>query len=139
MTLRGIKYKSGYKYQLEDDYITALPIPYSDYDIDTSYISLSGVGVLIIRKGYAWDGPSGPTIDTRNAIRGSLVHDALYQLIRLGYLPRNYKDMVDDIFYNMLKEDGMSTIRAWAWRKALKLCGGKNTLPSREKMIMRAP
>lgn len=137
--MKYIEYKSGYKYQLDRDYVVPIPIPYSDFDIDTVYISLSGTGILSIRRGYAWDGPSGPTIDTRNAMRGSLVHDALYQLIRLGFLPSSYKDMVDDIFYNMLKEDGMSTIRAWAWRKALKLCGGKNTLPSREKMIMRAP
>lgn len=137
--MKYIEYKSGYKYQLDRDYVVQIPIPYSAFDIDTVYISLSGTGVLSIRRGYAWDGPSGPTIDTRNAMRGSLVHDALYQLIRLGFLPSSYKDMVDDIFYNMLKEDGMSPIRAWAWRKALKLCGGKNTLPSREKIIMRAP
>jgi hypothetical protein len=35
-------------------------------------------------KGYAWNGPSGPTLDTRNFMRGSLVHDALYQLMREG-------------------------------------------------------
>ena len=61
--MQRIKYKSGYKYQLAEDYVVVLPIPYSDYDIECDYLALSGTGVLRIRKGYAWDGPSGPTIE----------------------------------------------------------------------------
>lgn len=137
--MKHIRYTGGYKYQLEQDYSVAIPIPYSDHSIDTNYISLSGTGVLMIRRGYAWDGPSGPSIDTRNAMRGSLVHDALYQLIRLGYLPYSYRERADDILYDILREDGMSVIRAWTWRKTLGWFGGKNARPSREKEIMMAP
>lgn len=137
--MKHICYKSGYKYQLDSDYIVAIPLPYSDHNIDTEYVSLSGTGVLSIRKGYAWDGPSGPTLDTRNALRGSLVHDALYQLIRLGHLPQRYRDRADDIFYSILIEDGMTRIRAALWRKTLGLFGGKNARPSGEKPVMMAP
>ncbi len=134
-----IEYSAGYKYQLRQDYVVVVPLPYSDHDIETEYLSLSGTGVLTIRKGYAWDGPSGPTIDTRNAMRASLVHDALYQLIRLGHLPYRYRDRADDIFYNILREDGMSAIRATLWRKNLGWFGGKNARPSREKPTIMAP
>lgn len=137
--MKAIEYREGYKYQLAADYIIALPIPYSDLDIETQFVSVSGTGVMTIRRGYAWDGPSGPTIDTKNALRASLVHDAMYQLIRLGYYPHRYKQLADDVLYNILIEDGMSRIRAALWRKALGLFGGKNARPSREKPVMMAP
>ena len=79
MTKPYIKYRSGYKYQLVEEYqVRVSLIP--ENDIKTDFIELSTEGMLIIKKGYAWDGPSGPTIDTPNFMRGSLVHDALYQL-----------------------------------------------------------
>lgn len=137
--MKAIEYREGYRYQLAADYIIALPIPYSDHDVDTPFVSVSGTGVMCIRKGYAWDGPSGPTIDTKNALRASLVHDAMYQLIRLGYYPHRYKQLADDVFYRILIEDGMSTIRAKLWRTALDWFGGKNARPSREKPVLLAP
>lgn len=137
--MKKIAYKEGYKYQLVDDYVITLPIPYQEVPLDTSYLSVSYTGVLTIKRGYAWDGPSGPTIDTVNSLRASLVHDALYQLIRLKYFPPHYKQLADDIFYQILREDGMSKIRASIWYKAVKLFGGKNILPEREKPVKLAP
>jgi methyl coenzyme M reductase gamma subunit len=67
-----------YKYQLMEPY--ELPIGIRGYTIDTHYLKLSEDGDLTISNGYAWDGPSGPTIDTKDFIRRSLVHDALYQM-----------------------------------------------------------
>lgn len=77
-----------YKYQLMDDYTIQTDIkPVKDIEPKLAkFLSLSPDGVLTIRKFYAWDGPSGPTIDTRDFMRGSLVHDAFYQLMQLGVL-----------------------------------------------------
>lgn len=75
-----ILYKEGYKYQLAEEYTISIPIK-PDSNIISDYIDLNNDGELVIKKGYAWDGPSGPTIDSLNFMRGSLVHDALYQLI----------------------------------------------------------
>ena len=75
--MKYISYKSGYKYQLYEDYAVMIGMIPPD-DVVTDYIELNSDGLLTIRKGYAWDGPSGPTIDTLNFMRGSLVHDALY-------------------------------------------------------------
>ena len=92
-TTDQIAYKKGYKYQLAEDYIRFIPIYFHD-DIQTKYISLIPQpdlsSLLTIRTGYAWDGPSGPTIDTKTFMRGSLEHDALYQLIRERLLPQAY-------------------------------------------------
>ena len=72
-----------------------------------------GEALLIVRKGYAWDGPSGPTVDTKNFMRGSLVHDALYQLMREGLLSRDLRDEADKLLRRICIEDGMSAVRAW--------------------------
>lgn len=103
----------GYKYQLVNRYgINTGIIP--DMAISTPFISLDINGYLTIRQGYAWDGPSGPTFDTKNFMRGSLVHDALYQLMRQGYLNIDInRNKADRLLKYICKEDGMSSLRAW--------------------------
>ena len=64
---------------------------------NSDYLSLTEEGRLEVKRTYAWDGPSGPTIDTRNFMRGSLVHDALYQLIRLEVLPPESRKRADQL------------------------------------------
>jgi hypothetical protein len=81
-------------------------------------------GKLVIYKGYAWDGPSGPTIDTKNFMRGSLVHDAYYQLMREGYIePGVWRKYADDELRRICIEDGMSRFRAWYVWKAVRAFG----------------
>ena len=103
----------SYKYQVMQEYKVKIDIK-PDKDLEYKYMSLSKGGTLIVREGYAWDGPSGPTIDTPNFMRGSLVHDALYQIMRLGGLDhKKYRKRADEILREMCVEDGMSAIRAW--------------------------
>ncbi len=85
MAENTVVYKGGYKYQLHESYEVTVRINPPE-DIKTEYISLDQMGHLVLQKGYAWDGPSGPTIDTGDFMRGSLVHDALYQLMRMEHL-----------------------------------------------------
>jgi len=67
---------------------------------------------LTIHEGYAWDGASGPTIDTKSFMRGSLVHDALYQLISTKKLGKEHRRDADKVLYRICREDGMSWFRA---------------------------
>ena len=120
-----IKYRSGYKYQLVDPYTVVLKFVKPREEINTQFIHLSGDGVLTVRPGYAWDGASGPTYDTKNSMRASLVHDALYQLIRIWRLPVGIRDKCDAEFYNMLIEDGMDELRAKIWLSAVSSFGEK--------------
>ncbi len=134
-----ILYKKGYKYQLDTDYSADIPIK-PDNDIDSGYIVLSGEGGLIIKKGYAWDGPSGPTIDTLNFMRGSLIHDALYQLMREGMLDKDdYRKPADRLLRTMLRQDGMTSIRAWWVYQGLRIGGGPAADPANKKPVVRAP
>jgi hypothetical protein len=131
-----------YKYQLVDDY--AIQIDTKRIKIDmkrvkgirsalTKFLSISTGGVLTIGKFYAWDGPSGPTIDTRDFMRGSLVHDALYQLMREGVL--DYKvdrKHADEILRKLCLEDGMCSFRAWYVYQSVRICAAKGARPRKE-------
>jgi hypothetical protein len=113
-----IKYvEVTYKYKLYETYLVFVDI--NGLCIDTPFIKLTADGRLIIMKGYAWDGPSGPTYDSKNTLRTSLVHDALYQLIREGFLPLRYRKHADRLLKDFGIEDGMSSIRARIWEFAV--------------------
>ena len=134
-----ISYKDGYKYQLKADYVSDIGIKL-DRPVDMEFIALSEGGKITIRNGYAWDGPSGPTIDTLNFMRGSLVHDALYQLMREDKLDAEAcKDQADRLLQRMCKEDGMFSLRAWVVYQAVRLFGRPATNPTNIKPLIKAP
>ncbi len=134
-----ISYKKGYKYQLVETYIAKIDI-LPETPVDTDYLGLTAEGELAIKKGYAWDGPSGPTVDTLNFMRGSLVHDALYQLMRERHLDKDtHRDPADRLLQQMCRQDGMSAFRAWIVYQGLRLGGGPAADPSSSKPITKAP
>ena len=138
-----IKYRSGYKYWLAEEYQAKVSIiPENDVPVDKtikSFIELSTEGVLVIKKGYAWDGPSGPTIDIPSFMRGSLVHDALYQLLREKEIAQKWRDEADEELRRICREDGMWRIYSnwvhWAVRKF----GKRGADPESRKKIHKAP
>jgi hypothetical protein len=105
----------------------------------TEFITLTPEGELIIRSGYAWDGPSGPTFDTPSSIRGSLVHDALYQLLRAELLPIDARDIADQELYRICVEDGMWKWRARLWLRAVRKCAAGAADPVHKKPLLVAP
>ena len=134
-----ISYKKGYKYQIVQEYYTKIPVEPDD-DIETEYINLSSEGKITIKKGYAWDGPSGPTFDTLSFMRGSLVHDALYQLMRIEKLDKDiYREPADRLLQAMCQEDGMNSLWAWWVFQGVKIFGGAAADPVNKKPIVQAP
>ncbi|MFA5378531.1 MAG: hypothetical protein WC455_22445 [Dehalococcoidia bacterium] len=107
--------------------------------IKTDFIELFANGVIVGRKGYAWDGPSGPTFDTKNTMRGSLVHDIGYQLMREGRLPHSYREYFDKLLYDTLREDGMSWVRAQYWYRGVAWGADSACLPKNDRPILVAP
>ena len=132
-----MKYRKGYKYQLAEDEVFIVPI--HQPPIQTQFINLID-GVLKIKSGYAWDGPSGPTIDTKNSMRGSLVHDALYQLMRQKHLGKDaYRGIADWELYEVLVADKMWKWRARGWYKGVRKCAGPAADPKNKKKVYEAP
>ena len=137
-----MKYKNRRKYKYileEDETVFCLYYPgVAGITVQLPYLSFNTTTEeLIIKKGYTWDGPSGPTIDTDTFMRGSLVHDALYQLIREGYLPQGVKSWADRRLRKICLEDGMSRIRAAYVYRSVELFGHSSCNP--EKHIKKAP
>ena|SRR3990167_3613572 len=133
-----IKYKKGYKYQLVSSFFIDVSI-FPEEDIISEWVSLNKKGRLIIKEGYAWDGPSGCAIDTKTFMRGALVHDALYQLMRAGKLNSVWRENADKEMKKVCLEDGMSKIRAWYVYHAVRKLAVKAAWPSSRKKIYCAP
>lgn len=128
ITPKCITYLSGYKYQLTKDYSIATGI-IPPKPINTAHIRLYKSGLLTLKEGYAWDGPSGPTFDTKNFMRGSLVHDALYQLMRDGCIGPENLEPADRLLQSICIEDGMSPLRAWWVYQAVRRHGANHLAP----------
>ena len=110
--IRGYKYRLAKKASIVLEWLKGI-----SYDSD--FVKITPDGTLTAKKGYAWDGPSGLTIDTRDSLQGSLWHDIGYQLIRAGVLSKAlYKPKFDGLLYDTCVKDGM-----WKWRAELWLRG----------------
>lgn len=133
-----IRYRGGYKYQLVEAHKLTVDVS-PDSDVVSDYIDLATSGLLVIKKGYAWDGPSGPTIDSANFMRGSLVHDALYQLIRHEYIKPHWREQADRELQRICREDGMNRLRAWWIYKGVHWFGKPSVMPEARKPIKTAP
>lgn len=121
MTGPRILYREGYKYQLQQDYTVQLDHvrPKTTAVAVTPLITLTQDGLLTIKYGYAWDGASGPTRDTKSSMRGSLVHDALYQLGRMKLIAMEEREEIDTVFWRICRTDGMWRARAFIWWRAV--------------------
>ena len=118
-----------YKYQLRAPYEYKTEIAKGPATVDKGWVVLEADGLLKMKDRYAWDGPSGPTIDTKNFMRGSLVHDALYQLMREGPLGEDQRKSADQLLRKICREDGMSWLRAaWVYA-AVRAFGGRTVRP----------
>jgi len=137
-TMNQIKYQSGYKYQLYETYSVQTNINPIYTEILHGFVRLNVDGMLYINAGYAWDGPSGPTLDDNTNMRGSLVHDALYQLMREGLLSEEYREQADYELYRICLEDGMNIARASCYYKAVR-CFGSSFAAVAPDPVITAP
>lgn len=157
MKPRGIRYKTGYKYQYVDkEFPLQLPKRPGDsifhYNRNVEIILDGGAdhikcgpflalwpsGKMRIYEGYAWDGPSGPAFDTPDFMTPSMVHDAMYQLMRnqvLSLFP--FRQIADEMMYQMCRERGMCAPRAWWCKRGVRRFG--KGAASKKKTIYRAP
>lgn len=139
MFSRTIEFRDGYRYQLKREYSVQTPLRVPTAVV-SEFVLLEREGALHVRSGYAWDGPSGPTFDTLSFMRGSLVHDALYQLIRERLLPLDpFRELADRLLRQHCLEDGMAPLRAWYVYQAVRLRGADALSPTKARPLRTAP
>ena len=137
--MKCIAYRGGYKYQIKETYTVQIELK-PPGNINTDYIKLDTDGNITLTKGYAWDGPSGPTIDTLTFMRGSLIHDALYQLMREEFLDHKlYRKIADVILRKICREDGMWFLRAWWVYAGVRLFADPAADPADKRPLTYAP
>ena len=134
-----IKYTDGWDYVLSEDYsvMTGIIPPHriehkDEFILDTD-------GRLTVFRRYPWDGASG-AIDTKNSMRGSLVHDCFCEAMRTGELDYDiYSPQVHALLADICKEDGMFDFRAERWEDATKIFRGGHPSHPDEHPILEAP
>ena len=138
-----MKYTSGYKYQLYADEWMHTNIKPSN-KIVTEYIELWLDGWMLVKRGYAWDGPSGPTWDTDDTMTASLFHDAAYQLMRMKLLKPAWREWADIWLGKMMFDRaskwqplrGIQYARAKLWtRETIKFAAGAANPKNRKKVL----
>lgn len=123
-----MKYTKGLKIQLIENHVVQTPI-YPDEDIDIWDIGLTKGGLLTLRKGFASDGASGPTFNTKSSMAPSVEHDAFYKLMRKGLLGLSWRPAVDKFLYKRLiqktkTKPGMLKCRAKLWLRSVRRWAG---------------
>ena len=120
---------SEYKYKFKVEENFSIELPFKIPDFVHPYASLKD-GILSVKRGYAWDGASGPIINTRDTLVASLVHDVLYQAMRLNLIKssKENRQIADKNFFEILKINGVNSIRRKVWYFAVRLFGKKSTI-----------
>lgn len=131
---------SGYKYVVAETYQAPWP-ELAGVVIHAEWFALEA-GLLTVRPGYAWDGASGPTLDTPATMEGALQHDVGYQCLREGLLPPEDRAVIDRILLRVMRDTGhaiaatrptaphraaaslWSTVRAGYYYAAVRVFGG---------------
>ena len=131
-----IAFCKGYKYQIAKDYLVQTRV-FPAHLIQSAWVDLSVDGMLLIKKGFASDGPSATTVDTTTFLRGAFIHDGFYYLIKQGKLGFSFRKAADKELYRIILEDGMNKIRAWYVYKAVRWFG--KSAAEDKKKIYTAP
>ncbi|MGL5232172.1 MAG: DUF1353 domain-containing protein [Fusobacteriaceae bacterium] len=79
-------------------------------------------GVLTINKWYKWNGANA-MIDTQAVLRGSLVHDCLYECIKTYGLSIKNRREADIIFKSVNEYYGMNKIKSTMVYNAVRIFG----------------
>ena len=108
------------------------------YYVNTEWYRLTPGGMLIMRKGYHWDGASGGAIDTPSFMRASCCHDGGYQMLRNGDLldfvyERKEHDELrkkwDRVMSVINRSDGMTCLRRLYTHWLVRRCGSSAAAP----------
>lgn len=118
----------NYRFRLPENYTFETPFR-PNYSLAAPFKRLDPDGLMTLVKGYAWDGCSGPVPTTRRTMRGSAAHDACYAFMREGLLPATdfNRKLADDLFYNLILQDGLLAPLAASYYGAVRVFGAKNT------------
>lgn len=128
------KYSSGYKYQLKSNVVIQTPLLPGTPRFIQGYVFLDTDGVLMIYRGYAWDGCTNAP-DTDSNMLAGLVHDALYQMMQEDVLDKSFKPMADEMLRDIMISQGSFKATADLFHLAVKEFGNKHMEPKKVNVL----
>lgn len=120
-----LKFSSGYKYQLKSNVVIQTALRPETPRFIQGYVFLDTDGVLMIYRGYAWDGCTNAP-DTKSNMLAGLVHDALYQMMQEGVLDKSFKPLADEMLRDIMISQGSFKATADLFHLAVKEFGGSH-------------
>ena len=152
LSLVGLKetlqatYVDGYKYQLRQPILVHIGLEV-DQNIITDLVIYRKDGWMLVRKYFAWDGASGPTIDTPATVIASAVHDAGYSLMRQELLSIAARPYFDEAIERLMIRDRgtgifsgfLGRIRAKYYRWAVESFAERCATPNGAHRVKIAP
>ena len=130
-----IAYSCGYKYQLEKDVVLYTPV--KTHIVCFDWYELRPDGLLIIKKGYAWDGMTG-WIDTKSNIVYSLVHDVFCQMMRNKQIPHRYRE-INEYCATIGRATGMSAVHVALVTAAVSIARSGDPGRGPDRPVLYAP
>ena len=107
------------------------------HNFSSEVIVLNPNGKLALFPPFRWNGRSKPAVNTANTLLSSSIHDALYELIIIGVLPKSVRVLADLLMRTMDEENGVHFFRRWYSHVALRLFGrGKDSRNYAERTIV---
>ncbi len=132
-------YKDGYKIR-NSELIVWKTAFRPETDIITPFVKLYVDGRLAIEIGFMSDGVSFFILSKiKVLIRAGAVHDALYWLMRNGYLSPDDWKMADREFYQVALDAGCFKWVASLILKGLGVAAGYYARPENKRVIHHAP
>lgn len=128
MSVEYAKVDGGYRLHTTQRYLTRVHPPekveiFSARKDGEVLAELLPDGTLTVYPGYWWDGAT-MAWDGGGMIAASLVHDPLYQMMRLQLLPRSYRKLADLTMRDVLVREGAPWIRRWWVYWAVRIFAG---------------
>ena len=124
-----MKYRKGFKYQIAEELILQTSFR-PESNIYSDFCCLTMTGELLLRRGFAWDGASGPVVDRKSNMIAGAGHDGLYRLMRKGLLDHNLWPEADAMFAKWLKDNGAWALTIKIDSLGLKIANGAAANPS---------
>lgn len=132
-----MKFRKGYKYQVAETISYQTDI--LGFTIITTRLELNPEGLLTIRDGYAYDGPSGPVIDRRSNMSAAGIHDALCQLMRMELLPQCFCPVADREYAKQLEKCGAWPVTIKINMAGLRFMKGSYARPENRRKVYEVP
>ncbi len=123
--------KLGKWFILREDEYYRLPTRWSlSLECKHRFIQIEN-GMLIIKAGYAWDGSSVPFKQLtkfiwnsdKGSMNASLVHDALCQLMRIGFISTGFKLLADELYRDLCLTGDADGNKLSRWNANLRFKG----------------